>query len=795
MPIRVECLSCRATFRVADQYAGKRGKCPHCKEAVNVPAGDDAIDIVDDAPVPAPRRVDPRAVGAAPTRPTRSPAQILKALEGAIEPVRPTPLYRFWIVAVAGIMLLLPLVYLGLIALVGCGLLHYATHATGVFHGVRNIKAAVLLYFAPLAAGGVVVAFMLKPLFAKSGRQTNPVSIDPDREPLIYEFVDAICRTVGAPMPRRIDVDCRVNASASLDGGPLAVGKGLVLTIGLPLVAGLDLKQFAGVLAHEFGHFSQRVGMRLSGLIRWINHWFARVVYERDAWDDALAAWSTGGDGGAMILALPVRVAVWLTRRILWALMMVGNLVSGFLSRQMEFDADRYQARMVGGDVLAETMRRIGLLSIAENGAYADLGASWRERRLPDDLPKLVLANVPQIPAELRASVAKSIDEGKTGLFDTHPADRERIAAAKAEAAEGIFRLGGPATDLFRDFDALAREATFDQYKVLIGTEVSKDQLYPVAEAIEGSIVAQHGDEAFARVFLEGFGAFRPLPFPSDYPQAPADPRAARRELAAARTAMKSGHAKNTETTRAWDEAREAAANAETAATLLRAGGKVKAAEFGIDAATIKAAEAGVRRAEATTAGLAATLARFEAAAVDRIVRALGLFEAEAVLSRVPDGSDLRDEARGLYPYATFLGPRVVRELAPVLRAHHVLGNLLTTLGQGKNAQNQAVIDACLRAGRRLRDELLEFRSKVGTTMPYPFEHAQSDISLCKFLLPFIPEAEAVGDLMNAGAEAIEKVATLYRRILGRLAVATEAVEAAVGLSPIVAAAGASHEA
>lgn len=59
-------------------------------------------------------------------------------------------------------------------------------------------------------------------------------------------------------------------------------GNDLVLTIGMPLVLGLSLRQFAGVLAHEFGHFSQGAGMRLTFIIRTISVWFTRVVYERD---------------------------------------------------------------------------------------------------------------------------------------------------------------------------------------------------------------------------------------------------------------------------------------------------------------------------------------------------------------------------------------------------------------------------------------------------------------------------------------------------------------------------------
>ena len=64
---------------------------------------------------------------------------------------------------------------------------------------------------------------------------------------------------------------------------PLGVfKKDLVLTIGLPLVAGLSIREFGGVLAHEFGHFAQGGGMRLTALVRFVNGWFARVVYERD---------------------------------------------------------------------------------------------------------------------------------------------------------------------------------------------------------------------------------------------------------------------------------------------------------------------------------------------------------------------------------------------------------------------------------------------------------------------------------------------------------------------------------
>ena len=46
--------------------------------------------------------------------------------------------------------------------------------------------------------------------------------------------------------------------------------------------------------------------------------------------------------------------------------------------------------------------------------------------------------------------------QAKTGLFDTHPSDRDRIARARAETDDGIFHLDGPATGLFRNFERTA---------------------------------------------------------------------------------------------------------------------------------------------------------------------------------------------------------------------------------------------------------------------------------------------------------------------------------------------------
>jgi hypothetical protein len=399
MPIRVDCPACHAVIKAAEEHAGRRAKCPRCKGPIEVPAvgteppasflaavPDEAetYALADAAPkaraVPVHRAAAEGTTAshmAKAVEPARSPAEILAAFRGEIRPVRPTLLYRLWILIVAATMVLLPIIYVAIVGLVIFAVGLHAVYDVAIFQGVRNAKAAFLLYVGPLIVGGVVVAFMLKPLFARPGKRPKTRALDPSKEPLLFAFVDGVCTSVGAPTPARVEVDCELNASARRESGALSIfNNELVLTIGLPLVAGLGLKQFAGVLAHEFGHFSQGAGMRLSNLIWTVNAWFARVVYERDEWDETLAAWSSSDNGYEMALGGLARAAVWLTRRILWVLMFIGHAVSGFLSRQMEFDADRYQSRMVGGEVFAETMRRVRELALASQGADADLAAS-----------------------------------------------------------------------------------------------------------------------------------------------------------------------------------------------------------------------------------------------------------------------------------------------------------------------------------------------------------------------------------------------------------------------------------
>jgi hypothetical protein len=159
------------------------------------------------------------------------------------------------LVAVA--MLVLPLLYLCVVVGAASGVVWWATH-TGWLTRAGTNQLTLLAYVAPISAGAILVFFMVKPIVARPVRRHDPVPLTREEQPELFEFIDTICGQVRAPVPHLVQVDCQVNASASFL--PVRFGvlqRGLVLTIGLPLVAGLSVRQFGGVLAHEFGHFAQ----------------------------------------------------------------------------------------------------------------------------------------------------------------------------------------------------------------------------------------------------------------------------------------------------------------------------------------------------------------------------------------------------------------------------------------------------------------------------------------------------------------------------------------------------------
>ncbi len=483
MSITAQCPECAAKLKVAEKLAGKRGKCPKCGGAITIPnnlksKGGDRTS------APATKK-PPQQRGAVRKNQARQPQSgafdktLLDAFSGTITPVRRKPTYTIGVLLVTCVMIVLPLLYISLIGVAGFGVYYHSVNHTGMLeYGRGRAKIMVFLaYVAPLVIGGILLLFMIKPLFARPARQIQRRSLTRGGEPLLFAFVDRISEIVRAPIPKRIDVDYQLNASASFRRGFLSfLGSDLVLTIGMPLAAGLTVRQFAGVLAHEFGHFSQGIGMRLTYVVRNINAWFARVVYDRDEWDEWLAETASETDLRIGWILYLSQLCVWITRRILWLLMVIGHGVSGFMLRQMEYDADRYETRLAGSETFAETSLRIRELGAAYDLTQQMVMGFLSQGKFPDNVSRVMTKIAAEFPAKAQREIKKSVESEKSGLFDTHPCDKDRIASSSRENAPGIFHAKGPASNLFRNFNSLAQGVTWDLYRAM-GAQINPQDM------------------------------------------------------------------------------------------------------------------------------------------------------------------------------------------------------------------------------------------------------------------------------------------------------------------------------
>jgi Zn-dependent protease with chaperone function len=463
---KCSCSECGNRIQFPIEAAGAVIACPHCQQQTQLtlngpvqtqmpePAPDAGTDI-------APEAV-PEAVSA---------VAILDAFSGPVRRTRTSLFYQLGLMLVTLTMIILPIIYLALVAAAAWGVYLYATHFTFLLTsrvgGTRGFLVRIVAYLGPLFVGVVLVFFMVKPLFARRGKRPQPLALNPGAEPTLYAFIARICETVGAPMPRRIDLDCQLNASAGFRRGLWSLfGHDLVLTIGVPLVAGLNLREFAGVVAHEFGHFTQGFGMRLSYIIRSINGWFFRVVYERDAWDMALEQWAADAEDWRVMLVVNfARLGVWFSRLLLKILMFTGHAISCFLLRQMEYDADSYEIKLAGSEAFESTAKRMAVLNAALEKAYKEMGFVWKQsHKLPDNFPAYLCKHEASIPATVKEKVQDTLGLSRTGFFDTHPSDGDRIRRARRAAEPGIFALELPSTVLFTNFEVISKQITHIHY-------------------------------------------------------------------------------------------------------------------------------------------------------------------------------------------------------------------------------------------------------------------------------------------------------------------------------------------
>ena len=699
--------------------------------------------------------------------------------------------YLFGLLVVAFFMLLLPLVYLALIGAVGFGLYcHLAynvdllPHKELASNPVEVLRLA--LYLAPILVVIPLIMFMVKPLCTREVGQEEPLTLDRAQEPALYAFIEKLCTLIGARFPQRIDIVCAVNAVAGFRGGLLGLLKqDRVLMIGLPLAAGLNLQQFAGVLAHELGHFTQGTAGMMTYLISSINAWFYRVVYPHGPTDLRLHLWWILKQARSSILHVPLLLLVWFVRRVLWALMLIGHAASCYLLRQGEYHADAFEAQVSGADCFATTTRRMALLSQAWERAHARLEVSWRERRLVDNLPALTIANADQFTEAERAAIREQQDAARAGFFSTHPSASARIAAVVNRQEPGVFRSELPATILFSNFKMIAHAVTLVFYRRAAGLDVDSQHLVPV-ERLVGEHKAIGDEQAVLRRFFQGCVTAAMPVFPGiAEPPRPVQPKVTAAKLKAARQRFQAAAAEARKTCREVGKAEKRIAELTFASTAIRAGFRMSRKEFKLPAATREVAAAALEAALAHRESLVESRGSFRESMRVRVVAALELAQVPAVAARIENCAGLLSQAGRILP-ALAAFEAAFPALLNVLRSAGTLDAAFSLQQERASVQEDSPrCEAIIRSlGEDMRLGIEDVKNRLSGAA-YPFAHSAGRVTLAGYACRQRVLAGKPSTHLVAAHELWGNMLTFYFRSMGRLALLAEGVEATLGMKPL----------
>lgn len=211
-----------------------------------------------------------------------------------------------------------------------------------------------------MGCGVMVLFFMIKFLFASHKEdRSDSIEITEAEQPELFRTINELAAATGTLRPKRIYLSPDVNAAVFYDSSFwsmfLPIKKNL--KIGLGLVNSVNASELKAVIAHEFGHFSQK-SMKVGSWVYGVNRIIYDMLYNNSSYSKALS--NLGSVSG--VLAFFMQVTVKIVQGILWVLHQMYKVVNKSymgLSREMEFHADLVAASVCGSNNIINALKRV----------------------------------------------------------------------------------------------------------------------------------------------------------------------------------------------------------------------------------------------------------------------------------------------------------------------------------------------------------------------------------------------------------------------------------------------------
>ena len=359
--------------------------------------------------------------------------------------------------------LIAPVIYLSLLSGLVYSLFSYVVSLPGILSEISNATAILGAIIIPVFVPLVLFLFLIKPLFIFHEKD-NDFLLNRNQFPALFNLVKVMCDKIGVPAPAEIAVNNEINASASSQNGLVSLMRGqLKLTIGLPLITGMNIRQLSGVLAHEFGHFAQPVAMTAYYMVNNINYWFSNRAYEPDQWDERLDEWAEKSEDLHVVISYAVmgaQLGITLTRKLFALLFLINYKTTQFMSRQMEYDADTYESIFSGSAQFENTAIQLRKLAYADQDIQEININAWNESQLLNNLPSAIAEAANNFDSDIDDFIKQDMNESQTNSWDSHPADTDRINHVLSRNDPGIIITEFPVSDLCTDINKLSLNLT-----------------------------------------------------------------------------------------------------------------------------------------------------------------------------------------------------------------------------------------------------------------------------------------------------------------------------------------------
>lgn len=216
--------------------------------------------------------------------------------------------------------------------------------------------------------GFFILIFLFKFLFKQHKTDRSHLTeITKNQEPELYKFIEEIVNEVETDFPKKIYLSSDVNASVFYDSSfwsmffPIKKN----LQIGLGLVNTISEQEFKAILAHEFGHFSQR-SMKVGSYVYNVNQVIFNMLYDNESFDNMIQKWANISSYFSIFVVIAVKI-IRVIQSILRKMYGFINISYMALSREMEFHADEVAANVAGYIPLKESLLRMDLADHSYN--------------------------------------------------------------------------------------------------------------------------------------------------------------------------------------------------------------------------------------------------------------------------------------------------------------------------------------------------------------------------------------------------------------------------------------------